>query len=131
LLDGIEMVHVTAHANPWLRPGESVHWVDVDASLLTVQQTARTVELAAIGEFDLSNRDALHDGLVLPLDRGCRRLVLDLSGVTFMDAAAVGLLVAVREAYRDRGGVLVLANPSRPVRRILTLTNLDELLKAP
>jgi anti-anti-sigma factor len=57
---------------------------------------------------------------------GC--IVVDLSGVTFLDCAGIGLLVALLRRQRAHQGGLVLQNARPRIVRVLTLTGLaDEL----
>ena len=55
-------------------------------------------------------------------------LVLDLSGVEFMDAATVRLIIRAREFLRLRSRSLTLRSPSTHARRVLDLCGLDDHL---
>jgi anti-anti-sigma factor len=54
-----------------------------------------------------------------------RHLVLDLSGVDAIDAAGVGLLVSLQAA----GIYLQLVNPSKQVREVLRVTQLESVFE--
>lgn len=54
-----------------------------------------------------------------------RHVVLDLSGVTHLDACGVGTLAALVRLSRVSQGGLVLAVPAGRVRRLLQVTRLD------
>lgn len=56
-------------------------------------------------------------------DRWCR-IVLNMSGVTFMDSAGVGELVAALRAVRAQGGDLKLLNAGGRVHSTLYMTRL-------
>jgi anti-sigma B factor antagonist len=51
-------------------------------------------------------------------------LVLDLSGVEFMDDSGMGLLVGAAKRLRDKDGCLVLRNVRAEIRRTLEITGL-------
>ena len=53
-------------------------------------------------------------------------LVLDLSGVTFMDSTGLKVLLAVHQRAQLAGGRLVLAGATRSVQRVVSITGLDE-----
>jgi len=53
---------------------------------------------------------------------------LDLSGVTFCDAAGLSEFLAADRLLRATGGRLTLIQPSPQIRRLLTITKLDEIL---
>jgi anti-anti-sigma factor len=78
-----------------------------------------------------------HDGftvheLVVTMARaitlGDAELVVDLSGVEFMGAATVGVLVRSRALLRTRCRSLVLRSPSRSARHLLDLCGLAGLV---
>jgi anti-anti-sigma regulatory factor len=53
-----------------------------------------------------------------------------MSGVTFIDAAGIGVLTAAANRAREAGGGLSLLAPSRQVRRLLDILPLEEILPA-
>ena len=57
-----------------------------------------------------------------------KQLILDLEGVQTMDGAGMGLLAFLAGWSRVVGIQLKLVNPSRHVRELLELTNLDSVL---
>jgi anti-anti-sigma factor len=61
---------------------------------------------------------------------GDAHLAVDMSGVTFIGAAGVGVLVAAANRARQAGGGLSLLAPSRQVRRLLDVLHLDAILPA-
>lgn len=78
------------------------------------------------GELDLATVPALRARLDAALALRPAGVHVDLAGCTFVDCSAVDLLLSVRDAARRDGVVLVLVRPSRPVRRLLRLLELDE-----
>ena len=50
------------------------------------------------------------------------RVVIDLSGVTFMDSSGLGALIAISQAAEERGTSLVLRSPPPAVTRIMEMT---------
>jgi anti-anti-sigma factor len=60
--------------------------------------------------------------------RGTRRLVVNLSGISFVASSGIGVLLALTEEYQDAGGSVVLASLSEPVRSVLELLNLTQFL---
>jgi anti-sigma B factor antagonist len=51
-------------------------------------------------------------------------LVVDVTGLNFMDAAGLGALVAVRTRPRQQGGALVVYGESEAFQKIVKLTGL-------
>jgi anti-anti-sigma factor len=82
------------------------------------------------GELDTAACPALEQTVARVLETpGLQRLVLDLSAVSAVDTAGLGLLVDLRRTVRDRGGTLALAHMTLPVVRVLQLTHLISLFQ--
>ncbi|MBP1772411.1 MAG: hypothetical protein H6P99_1574 [Holophagaceae bacterium] len=54
-------------------------------------------------------------------------ITLDLSAVSYMDSASLGMLLILRERTLATGRKVVLRNPSPPVRSILSIVQFDQL----
>jgi anti-anti-sigma factor len=83
------------------------------------------------GEYDISNETALLLILTRAIELSESDLIVDLSGVQFMGAAAIGVLIGVRNDLRDLSRSLTLRSPSEPARCILGLCGLTDLLAPP
>ena len=74
------------------------------------------------GELDLSNVEQLGDALWAELRAGSS-VVVDLSGLAFMDSQGLRLFMQLALHAEQRGlGSVVLVNPSRAVRRVLEIS---------
>lgn len=73
------------------------------------------------GELDIASAGAAQRA-VEQLDAGIQQIVLDLSHITFCDAAGVRFLLTAQEQARTTGRDLVVRHPSRSVRRVLAIT---------
>ena len=62
------------------------------------------------------------------IEGGSVRLVLDLSGVPYMDSAGLGTLVHASGLVRERGGALRLAGVTERVAALLRMTLTDTFL---
>ncbi len=65
----------------------------------------------------------------LLFERRPGRLVLDLSAISFMDSSGLGLIMGRFSVMKELGGELVVWNPSRETRRILTLAGMERLVR--
>lgn len=77
------------------------------------------------GEIDLDNASDLSEVALAAMQEIGPSLVLDLSGVTFMDSTGLKVLLAVHKRAELAGGRLVLAGPTRSVNRVVTITGFD------
>jgi anti-sigma B factor antagonist len=60
---------------------------------------------------------------------GSPRLVVDLTATTFVDSSGLGALVAGLKTARQAGGDLRIVGAGDQVATVLTLTNLDRVLR--
>ena len=81
------------------------------------------------GEVDLETATRLGDAALAALRDLSSHLVLDLSGVSFMDSTGLKVLLSLQRSAALAGGSLTVAGATRPVRRILALTGLDQTLQ--
>jgi anti-sigma B factor antagonist len=79
------------------------------------------------GEVDIYTAPRLKDEIVALIDEGAANMVVDLSGVTFIDSTALGVLIGGIRRVHTLGGELVMVAQSRPVQRILAITGLDKV----
>ena len=61
-------------------------------------------------------------------DDGVERLILDLSGIEFIDSAGLGALMILYGNMKLRGGQLRLVAPGPKVLDVLKLTHTDAIL---
>lgn len=57
------------------------------------------------------------------------RLVVDLSAVTMLASAGLGLLITLHKRATESGGALVVTGISQEIMGVLTITRLHKLLK--
>jgi anti-anti-sigma factor len=74
------------------------------------------------------NRDPLLAALLHLADTPRACIVIDLTDVPLCDSAALNMFVQVHQRATATGGRLRLTNPQPTVRRILHITNLDQLI---
>jgi len=81
-----------------------------------------------VGEADVTNTDELRRLLDEEVSQQPRTMILDLSGLRFMDSSALHALLRVNRALDRQGGVLALVSPQAAVAKILRLTTADRLI---
>lgn len=62
------------------------------------------------------------------VDKGQKKILLNLAGVRFVDSSGVGQLTGAFTTARNRGADLKLLKPTAQVRNLLKITKLDTLL---
>jgi anti-anti-sigma factor len=107
---------------------------------VAVEGDVRVVRMS--GEFTIGGGGLMHsldlrgqhlsnlsDTLRTILERGGRRIVLDLEKVTFLDSAGLGELIAWRKRTVEQGGDIVLLRPVGKVRELLVMLHLDRMFR--
>jgi anti-anti-sigma factor len=77
---------------------------------------------------DIWTAQVLKERLKGVVAEGRRRLVVDLSDVSFIDSAGLGALISGLKAARGAGGYLRVACPTDQTRLVLELTTLHRVL---
>lgn len=87
------------------------------------------VILAPKGDVDLSRSPALRQALAEASKAKPKRIVVDLSGVSYMDSSGVATLVEGLQVARRNGTTLVLAALQPRVRSIMEIARLDTVFR--
>jgi anti-anti-sigma factor len=61
--------------------------------------------------------------------RNLRRMVLDMEGVSYMDASSLGMILLLRESAEARSLGLALKRPSSSVRRLLEIVQFEKIFE--
>jgi anti-sigma B factor antagonist len=85
------------------------------------------VLLSIHGETDLHVANEVRNHLGAAISEGTSSLVVDLSGVTFIDSMGVGALLGGMKRLQAKGGEFRLVVPESGIRRIFEMTLLDRV----
>jgi anti-sigma B factor antagonist len=100
----------------------------IDLKVESQERDAWTV-VRVNGEVDVYTAGRLKEEIIGLVDKDRCQLAVDLEGVEFMDSTGLGVLITGLKRIREREGVLVLVSPRDQIRRLLTITGLDRVLK--
>jgi anti-sigma B factor antagonist len=79
------------------------------------------------GEIDLANTPMLSAAILEAVPNDAVGLVVDLSGVRYIDSVAIRMLFTfVRTLHDSRQGMAIAVPPDSPVQKLLKITHLDE-----
>ncbi|MFB6638932.1 STAS domain-containing protein [Streptomyces chartreusis] len=96
------------------QPGELSVVAAVDGGIRVVTVT---------GEIDQQTGEPLRHALDMSTPPG-PRVVVDMSGVSFMDSTGINILIAAHQSLAEAGGWLRLAAITEPVQRTIQLVGL-------
>jgi anti-sigma B factor antagonist len=89
---------------------------------ITVVELAGTLELGR----ESQRIETLVDDLV---KRGSTRVIFDMRGVEHMDSTGLGMLALASGKLRESGGTLAIVAPGGRVLELLTLTQINLIVK--
>jgi anti-sigma B factor antagonist len=93
---------------------------------LTTRVVDSTTVLDLSGRFDAHSAPAVATALEKAGQNRPAKVLVNLSGVTFMDSTALATLVQGMKRCRQGGGDLRLCSLQQPVRIVFELTRLDK-----
>jgi anti-sigma B factor antagonist len=95
---------------------------------IDVQRVEGLPVLLVTGEIDIYTAPMFKQAVVGLVSDGHSDVVIDLSGVTFMDSSGFGTLLGATRRLRPVGGGLYLAGANTTIQRMLRLTRLDTIM---
>ncbi|MFC6043082.1 STAS domain-containing protein [Nocardioides hankookensis] len=99
--------------------------MDVSDFVTVVRVEPPAALLVVTGELDAFTTFQVHRQANDAVANGCADLRIDLSGVTFIDASGIGLLVRLRVTAAQHGGRLEIVAASTCVLRLCALLGLS------
>ncbi|MBW8076686.1 MAG: anti-sigma factor antagonist, partial [Gallionella sp.] len=101
--------------------------MDDGFGIVTLSEKDSTV-VAVRGEVDVATAPGLRQHLFGVIDESAYPVVLDLSGVTFIDSTALGVLIGANERSHEHGiDFRIVVNEAR-IMKVFEITGLTELL---
>jgi anti-sigma B factor antagonist len=94
---------------------------------VSVERRAGTAIVHVVGELDLATAPTLTSAL-RDLERPCERVVLDVSGLEFIDSTGMRLAVEEYQRAMADGFDFVIAGAEENVLRVLRIAGLDVTL---
>ena len=113
---------------PGMRAAADAIRVGIMGLTLRVRPGDDGIIVTVTGEVDVCTEGLLQQALLRIMRERGASLMLDVSGVSFMDCAGLRALLTTRRRADLRGGFLRLIAVSRAVRRIIELTGTHEAL---
>jgi len=85
--------------------------------------------VSCAGRFTLGTRLSELEGMINSmLEKGARKLVLDLTNVDFVDSAGLGIIMRIYGEMAELGGQFRIAGPHEQVRRLFDITRTSAIL---
>jgi anti-sigma B factor antagonist len=88
-----------------------------------------TAVLVLAGEIDLHESAQVRQRLEPLLVKKPRRLLIDLSAVSYIDSSGLAVLIEAFQRIQPHGGILALCGLQSAVRDIFEIARLDQVFK--
>ena len=103
---------------------DTVRWVDI---VVHTHEADTWSVLTVAGELDVVGAPELRQHVINAVRAGRHHLVLDLTGVAFVDSFGLGVLIGALKRVRLLDGDLKLVVTEARVRRVLEVCDLDRV----
>jgi len=94
-----------------------------------VHTPASVTLLSLKGTIETTNASTLEEAIDRILNSRCYRIVVDLSGVTYISSAGWGIFISEIKRVRRNSGDIKLAAMTAPVREVFDLLEFNNILK--
>ena len=102
----------------------------VDGVRATTAQIGSDAFVVSVsGELDIATAGRLGEELERTSERGARRVIVDLVGVTFIDSVALGVLTEEARRLRASGGTCIVVSQDPRILRVFEITGLDRIFR--
>lgn len=109
--------------------GQPVSDQSPELFVIDVTQPSEGIYLVSLtGEMDIANAPEFTSRMGQLGVLGSRRVVVDLSGLTFLDSSGINALVSAAKAIEASGGEVALAAPTAHVSQVFEIVNLSEVV---
>lgn len=98
---------------------------------VVTQRDQDQILLTATGEIDMATAGAFEEAILTALDQAPTRIVVDLSGVRFMDSSGIAALVNAHRRSARKSSTLSVVNCQRNVRQVMEITEVYHILTGP
>jgi len=96
---------------------------------INISMDGDIVVMDLAGDLVASTAEQLKAQVEKLADKHFNRILLDMSGVNFMDSSGLGMCMAVHKMLLQSGGLVVCARPSEAVAKIFRVTRADQKLR--
>lgn len=93
---------------------------------IEVVECKRATVVSVSGEVDVATAPELDEKLATVA--ASPRVVVDLSGVTFLDSSGLGVLIKALRRVKETDGSLILVITESRILKVFTITGLDKVL---
>ena len=79
------------------------------------------------GEVDVYTAPALRVRLIEAVESDCRAIIVDMTGVEFIDSSGLGVLVSILKRVSEKGSTMTIVSDREVVLKVFRITGLDRV----
>ncbi len=80
------------------------------------------------GEIDREGAKVFQERAAKALDSGEQRLLVDFTGVTYINSPGLSVLILIAKRLQGSGGKFVLTGAGEPIQKVLKISGLTSLM---
>ena len=107
--------------------GRPLVWLFVEFGVAVASRGQWEV-LTVTGEIDMATAPRFRQRLLAVISGGAQNVVIDLSGVDFIDSTGLGVLMGAAKRVRTAGGDIRLVMTGSRLADLIEITRLDRVL---
>ncbi len=85
------------------------------------------VVLSLVGKIDIDSSPELKSKVLDLIEEGNKNILIDFSGVSFMNSSGLGTLINVVKEARSKEASLTIVSPTTFIKSLFKLTQLDKI----
>lgn len=85
--------------------------------------------ITVFGKIDAYQSIKLKDALNEIIDKGSKKIIVNLHDVSFLDSTALGTLISALKKIKNKGGEICITRLQPNVEEIFELTHLNKIFK--
>jgi stage II sporulation protein AA (anti-sigma F factor antagonist) len=95
---------------------------------ILIETTDECVTVFLTGDIDHSNAKAIREDIDFAIDRACpKKLVLDFSGLDFMDSSGIGLIMGRYKKCEPMNCKITVTGAKGTIRKVLKIAGIERL----
>ena len=81
------------------------------------------------GSIDLENSNDIWAIFLTFIKGGVKKILVDLSGIDFIDSAGIGVFINIAKILRSKNGDVIFTNVSPEMKKVFKVVNLQDFIK--
>ena len=99
----------------------------LDELQIDIQHDGDTAVFSLVGSLDIATSPSVRASLIEAAGQGAHDLIVDLTGLEFLDSTGLGALIGAQRRAQEQQGRVRLVVTEGPIARLLNITGLGRI----